>query len=255
MATTSKVGDEKVRMEQPLLKVRQRFKESNVLFQSESETAIQTGINAVRRHRLELETYIRLHPFFIEALQPISVETSAPLIVKIMAEAGSKATVGPMAAVAGALADLAVQAMQEAGASSAIVEDGGEVSAIAEEPFVIALYAGQSAMGSNLGFKITPSDCPLGIATSSATVSHALSFGEADAVTVFAGTSALADAAATAVCNAVESRDVERSINEGLEAARALSFVRGAFVVRGDRVGSVGWVPQFVRLETKQTSA
>ncbi len=238
-------------MTKPLLKVRQRFKESSVLFQSESQIAIQAGINALRRHRLELETYIHFHSHFTEALQPIPVEENAPLIVKVMAEASSRATVGPMAAVAGALADLAVEAMRKIGAFSAIVEDGGEVSGIAEHPFVIALYAGQNAIGSDLGFRITPPDCPLGIATSSATVSHALSFGEADAATVFADTAALADAAATAVCNAVESRDIERSINEGLEAAKALSFVRGAFVVRENRVGSVGWIPQLVHLEAK----
>jgi len=238
-------------MTKPLLKVRQRFKESNVLFKSNSQTAIDSGIDAVRRHRLELEVYIRLHPSFVEALQPIAVETNAPRVIKIMADAGSKANVGPMAAVAGALADLAVEAMYEAGANSAIVEDGGEVSAmVKEESFVVALYAGQSAIGSDLGFKILPSDCPLGIATSSATISHALSFGEADAATVFADTAALADAAATAVCNAVVSRDIGRSINEGLEAARAMSFVRGAMVVREDRVGSIGWIPQLVHLET-----
>lgn len=237
-------------MAKQLLKVRQRFKESNVLFQSDSETAIDSGIDAVRRHRLELETYIRLHPFFTGALQPIPVEPNAPRVVRIMADAGSKATVGPMAAVAGALADLAVEAMREAGARSAIVEDGGEVSAIIEKSFIIALHAGQSALGSDLGFQISPSDSPLGIATSSATVSHALSFGEADAATVFADTAALADAAATAVCNAVVSKDVEKSINEGLETARSMSFVRGALIVRGDRVGSVGWVPQLVHLET-----
>ncbi len=238
-------------MTTPLLRVRQRFKESSVLFQSESSAAIQAGIDALGNHRLELESYIHLHPLFLKALQPLPIEETAPLVVKVMAGASSKATVGPMAAVAGALADLAVEAMRKTGASSAIVEDGGEVSAIAEQPLVVALYAGRNAIGSNLGFKILPQDCPIGIATSSATISHALSFGRADAATVFADTAALADAAATAVCNAVGNRDVERSINEGLEAAKALSFIRGAFVVREDRAGSVGWTPQLVHLEQK----
>jgi ApbE superfamily uncharacterized protein (UPF0280 family) len=239
-------------MTKPLLKVRQRFKESNVLFESDSQTAIDSAIDAVRRHRIELEVYIRLHPSFVEALQPITVETNAPRVIKMMADAGSKANVGPMAVVAGALADLAIEAMCDRGASFAIVENGGEVSAILKgESFVVALYAGQSAIGSDLGFKILPSNSPLGIATSSATIGHALSFGEADAATVFADKAALADAAATAVCNAVVSEDIERSINEGLETARAMSFVRGAIVIRENRFGSVGWVPQLVHLETR----
>jgi hypothetical protein len=232
----------------PLIKVRRRFKESNVLFQSDRAEAIDAAIDAVRRHRLELETYIRLHPPFAEALQPISVEPVAPRVVRRMVEAAAMADVGPMAAVAGALADLAVEAMTQAGSRVSIVEDGGEVSAVSQEPFTVGLYAGQSALGQALGFRISPSDCPIGIATSSATVSHALSFGEADAATVFAENAALADAAATAVCNTVVGEDVAASIELGLEAARRLRFVRGALIVRGDYVGSVGWIPGLVRV-------
>ncbi len=236
-------------MAKHLLKVQERFGQSHVLFKSDSQKALFVGIDAVRRNRVELETYISLHHSFVEALYPVAVEDNAPRVIRIMAEAASKANVGPMAAVAGALADLAVEAICEAGARTAIVEDGGEVSAVAEEAFIVALHAGESAVGSGLGFRISPSDCPIGIATSSATVSHAVSFGEADAATVFADTAALADAAATAVCNAVVGKDVEASIIAGLEAARRMSFIRGALVVRKDFIGSVGWVPPLVNLE------
>jgi len=233
----------------PLIKVRQRFKESNILFQSDKSEAIDAAIEAVRHHRLELETYIRLRPHFAEALQPIPVDSASPLIVRRMTDAAAKAEVGPMAAVAGALADLAVEAMVQAGSRVSIVENGGEVSAISQEPFTVGLYAGQSALGQALGFRINPSDCPIGIGTSSATVSHALSFGEADSATIFAENAALADAAATAVCNAVVGKDVSASIELGLEAARRLPFVRGALIVRGEYVGSVGWIPSLVHLE------
>jgi len=233
----------------PLIKVRQRFKESNILFQSDRAEAIDTAIEAVRHHRLELETYIRLHPGFAEALQPITVESVAPLIVRRMADATAKADVGPMAAVAGALADLAVEAMVRAGSRVSIVENGGEVSAVSQEPFTVGLYAGHSALGQDLGFRINPSDCPIGIGTSSATVSHAFSFGEADAATVFADNAALADAAATAICNAVVGEDVAASIELGLEVARRLPFIRGVLIVRGDYVGSVGWIPNLVHVE------
>jgi len=233
----------------PLIKVRQRFKESNILFQSDRAEAIDAAVEAVQHHRLELETYIRLHPHFVEALQPIPVEPVAPLIVRRMADATARADVGPMAAVAGALADLAVEAMVQAGSRVSIVENGGEVSAISQEPFTVGLYAGQSALGQALGFRINPPDCPIGIGTSSATVSHALSFGEADAATVFAENAALADAAATAVCNAVVGEDVAASIELGLGVARRLGFVRGALIVRGGYVGSVGWIPSLVHIE------
>jgi ApbE superfamily uncharacterized protein (UPF0280 family) len=232
-----------------LVKVRRRFNESNVLFQSDKPEAIDAAIHAIVYHRLELETYIRFHPNYAETLQPLEVDPVAPLIVRKMAEAAARADVGPMAAVAGALADEAVDAMIRAGSKVSIVEDGGEVSADSEEAFTVALNAGPNALGRGIGFSIEPSDCPIGIATSSATVSHALSFGEADAATVFAEDAAHADAAATAVCNAVVGEDVVRSIELGLEAVKRLSHLRGALIVRGDHIGSVGWIPQIVGVE------
>jgi len=232
-----------------LIKIRRRFNESNILFQSDKAEAIDAAIEAVRHHRLELETYIRLQPNFARALQPVRVDSISPLIIRRMAEATAKADVGPMAAVAGALADLAVEAMVRMGSRVSIVENGGEVSAVSEEPFTVGLYAGQSALGHALGFRINPSDCPIGIGTSSATVGHALSFGEADTATIFAENATLADAAATAVCNAVVGEDIAGSIELGLEVARKLNFVRGALIVRGDFIGSVGWIPSLVHVE------
>jgi ApbE superfamily uncharacterized protein (UPF0280 family) len=233
-----------------LIKVRQRFRESNILFQSDRADAIDAAIEEIKHNRLELETYIKLHPYFAEALQPILVDPMSPLIVRRMAEATAKADVGPMAAVAGALADLAVGAMIRAGALVSIVEDGGEISAVSAEPFTVGLYAGQNALDHSLGFRVNPSDCPIGIATSSATVSHAISFGEADAATIFADNATLADAAATAACNAVIGNDTAKSIELGLETAKKLPFVRGALIVRGNSVGSVGWVPNLVQIES-----
>ena len=46
-----------------------------------------------------------------------------------MALAGEKADVGPMAAVAGVIADLAVKRHDHLGCEVAVVEDGGEISA------------------------------------------------------------------------------------------------------------------------------
>ncbi|HLN89037.1 MAG TPA: hypothetical protein VK253_03130, partial [Candidatus Binatia bacterium] len=51
-----------------------------------------------------------------------------PLVAKLMAIAAEKAGVGPMAAVAGAIADLAVEDMKLVGCEVAVVEDGGEIS-------------------------------------------------------------------------------------------------------------------------------
>ncbi|MCJ7633029.1 UPF0280 family protein [Candidatus Bathyarchaeota archaeon] len=236
-------------MTKELIKIRKHFKESNILFQSDKAEAIDAAIEAVEYHRIELETYVRLRPHFAKTLQPITVDINAPLIIQKMANAAIKADVGPMAAVAGALADLAVEAMVRSGSRVSIVEDGGEVSAISDESFTVGLYAGQNALGHGLGFMIKPFDCPIGIATSSSTVSHAMSFGEADAAVIFAENATIADAAATAVCNSVVGDDVANSIKLGLEVGKKMSLVRGTLVVRGDYVGSAGWVPSLVQIE------
>jgi ApbE superfamily uncharacterized protein (UPF0280 family) len=167
-----------------------------------------------------------------------------------MSKSTTPFNVGPMAAVAGVLADLAVEAMVDEKASIAIVENGGEISAVSNEPFTIGLYAGQNLLSNEMGFRIDPVECPIGIATSSATVGPALSFGEADAVTVFASTSGIADAAATAICNSVQGEKIERSIQKSFEYVKKIEhLIRGVLIIRGDYVGSMGVLSHLVNVE------
>ncbi len=237
-------------MKAKILREHRRFGESSILFKSDRREAIDTAISTIRIQRIELETYISKHSEFRDALSPIEVEDNAPRVVKLMAQSTRPFDVGPMAAVAGVLADLAVEAMLSVDARIAIVEDGGEISAVSDEAFTVGLYAGKSTLSNRLGFQILPSDCPIGIATSSATVSHAISFGQADAATIFADTAGVADGAATAVCNSVRGSDVETSIKDGLEYAGSLGgLIRGAVLVRGEFVGSVGKIPRLVSIE------
>ena len=237
-------------MKTQILSERRRFGESFIFFQSDRRDAIDAAISVIRNQRMELETYVSNHSEFRDALSLIEIENSAPTVVKLMAESTRSFDVGPMAAVAGVLADLAVKAMLGEGAKVAIVEDGGEISAVSNEAFTVALHAGKSTLSNRLGFQILSSDCPIGVATSSATVSHALSFGQADAATIFADTAGVADGAATAVCNSVRGNDVEASIREGLEYARKFdSLIRGAVIVREKHVGSVGKIPRLVQIE------
>ena len=93
------------------MKVRKRFKESNVFFQSENHQAIEAAIKTFEYHRRRLENYVVLHPDFLHTLRSIDVDSNAPRIVKIMIDATRPLDIGPMAAVAGALADLAVEVM------------------------------------------------------------------------------------------------------------------------------------------------
>ncbi len=163
-----------------------------------------------------------------------------------------------MAAVAGALADLMKNAMKKphnnekynsSQCKIAVVENGGEISADSQYPINIALFAGKNPLNLNLGFTIKKENCPIGIGTSSASIGHAISLGQADAVTIFAKNAALADAAATKVGNMVKGSDIEKSIKLGLDYANDIDGVIGAFISRQDKIGYIGQLPQLIKID------
>jgi len=232
-----------------LYRARKMVEEANLLILSDLPRGIEVAVESVSAHMAELKGYLELNPSFRLALLPFDVEGSAPRVVRMAASAATCAGVGPMAAVPGALADLAVSRMQEIGCDVSLVENGGEISAASERPILVAIYAGQSPVSGRFGFFLEKGDFPIGIATSSATVSHALSFGEADAAVVVSESAALADAAATRVCNAVKGKDVRASVEEGLRTAEKIPGVRGAIVARSSHVGVVGTLPRIVALQ------
>ncbi len=232
-------------------------KESDICIISDSKFAILNAKESFYFHRRNLERYVAKNKDFLNSFSPIKVKTEFK-IIKIMAEVAETCDVGPMASVAGALADLMCISMKIKNASVkfpyppcrvALVENGGEISIDSEEPLTVALYAGENELNSNMGFLIRKRDCPIGIGTSSATIGHAISFGQADAVTIFAKNAALADAAATKIGNIVKGKDVEKSIKLGLDSIDDIDGVVGAFISRENKVGQVGKLPQLIKIE------
>ncbi|MGB9853264.1 MAG: UPF0280 family protein [Candidatus Bathyarchaeales archaeon] len=222
------------------------FRETNCVLISDSEYAIETAIASIKHHRRQLEIYIRENPKFLYALSPVQVE-NGPKIVRLMAEYAGKAYVGPMAAVAGVLADLAVEEMLLAGSEVAVVENGGEVSAVSSQPIDTALLAGDHPLSRRFGFRLT--EFPAGLATSSGIFSHALSFGEAEAVTIFAVNAGLADAVATAIGNLINGEDCREVVEKGIRRAISIEGVKGALIIYKDFVGVGGQVPQLVKMK------
>jgi hypothetical protein len=222
-----------------------QFKETNCTIIADDENAVRTAVSSIKHHRRQLEKYTKKHPRFLYSLQPVPA-VKGPRIVMLMAEASEKANVGPMAAVAGVLADLAVENMILARSEVAVVENGGEVSAISNHPIDIALLAGDSVLSKQIGFRLQ--NFPVGVATSSGLFSHALSFGEAEAVTVFATNAGLADAAATAVGNLIKGDDCHRVVEQGIKEALDIKGVRGVLVLYNGIVGKAGQVPQLIKV-------
>jgi ApbE superfamily uncharacterized protein (UPF0280 family) len=226
-----------------------RLKESNCTIISDKEGAIEKAISSIKYHRKQLEKYIKEHPRFFYSLEPVPVD-NGPKVVMLMAEASAKANVGPMAAVAGVLADLAVEAMLNAGCKVAVVENGGEISAVSNQPIDIALAAGDAPLSKEMGFRLK--EFPLGVATSSGLFSHALSFGEAEAVTLFAVDAGVADAAATAVANLIKGDDVQGVIRQGIDRALGIDGVKGVFILYRGVVGKAGQVPELIKVNPQK---
>lgn len=224
-----------------------QFRETNCTLISDSAYSIERAIAAIKHHRRQLEIYIRENPKFLYAFSPVRVE-NGPKIVKLMAEYAEKADVGPMAAVAGVLADLAVEEMLLAGSEVAVVENGGEVSAVSNKPIDIALFAGDHPLSRRFGFRLK--EFPTGLATSSGVFSHAISFGEAEAVTIFAVNAGLADAVATAIGNLIKGEDCRGVVEKGIQKAVSIEGVKGALIIYKDFVGVGGQVPKLIKMKS-----
>ena len=228
--------------------IREAFslKESQCTIIADKPEGIRAAKDSLKRHRRRLEAYIKTNPKFLHTLEPVPVLTK-PLVAKLMAEAAEKANVGPMAAVAGVLADLAVKDMLRAGCEVAVVENGGEISAASNVPIDVAVAAGDEPLSKRFGFRLT--EFPIGVATSSGRFSHALSFGDADAATVFCKNAGLADAAATAVCNMVKGEDCQVAVQQGINRALSIQGVEGVLILFRGFTGTAGKIPKIIKVE------
>ena len=196
------------------------------------------ALKSVLKHRSALEKYIKHHPLFLTTLEPYEVEKDAPAIVKDMAEASRVAGVGPMAAVAGAIAETIGRDLLPF-SSEVIVENGGDIFLKILKKRLVGIYAGQSPFTGKIALEIKPQETPLGICTSSATVGHSLSLGSADAVVALSPSTSLADAIATAIGNMVKNAD---DVPKAIERAQSIDLLHGIIIIIGNKVGIQGKV-------------
>jgi ApbE superfamily uncharacterized protein (UPF0280 family) len=195
--------------------------------------------NFVHRYRNQLENYINSHPDFLTALVPLELDTLAPPIIKDMLKAGIAANVGPMAAVAGAIAEHVGRDLLGTGLEEVIVENGGDIFLQRKDDCLTAIFAGESTLNQKVGIRIPAGTMPAGICTSSGTVGHSLSLGLADSVTVVSASTSLADAAATRLGNEVSSGGKEM-INNALEVAKTIPGLLGVVIISGELIGAWG---------------
>ncbi|MGD6806738.1 MAG: UPF0280 family protein [Candidatus Bathyarchaeia archaeon] len=232
-------------MKPNLIKEAFTLKDSQCTLISDKQDAIEVAKASIHCSRFDLELYVRGNPQFLHTLTPIPVPEK-PLVAKMMAEAAQKADVGPMAAVAGAIADLAIEDMLKTGCEVAVVENGGEIMAQSNQPVDVAVAAGDEPLSRCFGFRLT--DFPVAVATSSGRFSHAFSFGDAEAAIVFAKNASLADAAATAVGNVVKGEDVKAAIEAGIQRGLSIEGIEGVMVIYKGEVGTAGKIPQIIKV-------
>ena len=210
-------------------------KETDLLVRADRLLKTETR-DLVLRHRIPLERYLEQHPEFIHGLIPLPQDQLAPPIVRSMISAGQKAGVGPMAAVAGTIAEYVGRDLLEH-ANDVIIENGGDIFISTDFPLVAAVYAGKSPLSGELGVQINSPRRPVAVCTSSGTLGHSLSLGRADAAVVISQSAALADAAATAIGNQVSGKDdIKRAIGFG----KKIEGVLGIVVIVGKEIGFWG---------------
>jgi len=196
------------------------------------------------RQRTILEEYIVRQPEFKTSLVPLRPLQDAPEIAMRMCRAAMDVGVGPMAAVAGAIAQWAAEAAVHEGDEDVIVENGGDIFMVVSNPLSIGIHAGPKNPFNGLAFSVEPDDTPLAICSSSSMMGHSMSMGACDLATVVAKDAALADAAATLAANLVATpEDLEPT------AARILAVpgVLGVLLVKSDKMAIQGTLPELVR--------
>jgi ApbE superfamily uncharacterized protein (UPF0280 family) len=221
-------------------------KETDLWIHAESELAA-VAKERVMRCRGYIETFIERYPEFARTLGPWHTAAPVPDIIAQMMSAGRKAGVGPMAAVAGAIAEAVTRDLLEH-SGQVIAENGGDIFLSTHHSLVMGIYAGSSPLSMKVGLKIDRRLQPVGVCTSSGTIGHSQSWGCADAVCVVSHNCALADAVATAAGNRVRSKsDIETAIAFG----KNISGIQGLVVIIGDRIGLWGDI-ELVPLKRKK---
>ncbi|MBF0467726.1 MAG: UPF0280 family protein [Desulfamplus sp.] len=226
-------------------------KETDLHIQAESDLS-QVALRIVMEQRGFVESYMQLDPEFRTSLKPLQPTIPVvPQIVTDMIDAGKKAGVGPMAAIAGAIAEQTGLALMEYSAE-VIVENGGDIFFKTNSDMVFSIFAGKSPLSMKVGVRIHPRNTDaetatidnkcvqrqgMALCTSSGTVGHSMSFGKADAVTVISSSCALADATATALGNIVKQDcDIEKAI----EAGQKFPGIEGIIIIKGKKLGAWG---------------
>lgn len=184
--------------------------------------------------RRQMDAYLLMDPAYKAALTPYDAGLEAPGILKEMSRVSHKTGIGPMSAVAGAVAKHVADFL---GTKEVIVENGGDIYAKATSDMDISVFAGQSPLSEKVGLHIPAAAFPCGICTSSGTVGPSLSLGRADAMMIVCQDVLLADSYATAMANRIKTVN---DLQPVIEQIQNIPEIQGALAVKDDKLAVCG---------------
>ena len=203
----------------------------NGSYRASMEQDVYTMLVDLRRR---MDAYLLMDPAYKAALTPYDAGLEAPEILKEMSRISHRTGIGPMSAVAGAVAKHVADFM---GTKEVIVENGGDIYAKAASDMDISVFAGQSPLSEKVGLHIPAADFPLGICTSSGTVGPSLSLGRADAMMIVCKDVLLADSYATSFANRIQSAN---DLQPVIDRISNTPEILGALAVKDDRLAVCG---------------
>lgn len=213
------------------------IKETDLWVSSTDDLKKETE-NIVHDLRYKLESYIQTHPDFLAALEPYPDDIYAPVIIRDMITCSKKAGVGPMASVAGAMAQYVAYGLSEL-TDQVIIENGGDIYMNLSREVTVSIFAGTSPLSDRVGIVIPEKMMPLGVCSSSGRIGHSLSMGNSDVVCILSRSAVLADASATALGNRIKTKKDLRKISD---EAGNIDGVLGGVVIMDDEMTAWGEV-------------
>lgn len=209
--------------------------ESNIMITSDRPLKARAE-KILKQIRKDIKDYIKLHPDFSESFTPIKVKKNAPSVIRQMSRASYLAQVGPMAAVAGAIAEELANKLRDY-CSELIIENGGDIFINVKRQIIIGIWCKNKKIKDNLGILLKKNSACRAICTSSGTLGHSFSYGKTDAATVLAKNAALADAWATRLGNEIKSpKDIKRA----LSLLTNIKGILGALVIHNRTIAASG---------------
>ncbi|MFP4456478.1 MAG: UPF0280 family protein [Clostridia bacterium] len=190
----------------------------------------------LQKCRQEIIDAIKLNNDFLTSFEPIRMDNKFSKIAKDMISATNHYEVGPMAAVAGAVALYLGRYIKKAN-QEVIIENGGDLYIYTTSKRFINLYTEDNIYKDRLNIEINPTGTELSICTSSRKLGHSQSLGNSDAVVIKADNAIYADAGATAYANKVKTKiDIERVLLEAKED----KYIKGIIIIIDGYLGAWG---------------